>query len=177
MHPNLFRGPKGLVLLASILSFFTITPGLPAQAPPPGVLVGPNLNASIHHAAAATEIQAKAVADTARAWARRADSTFYRADNFQSDLGLIQVQFSGLRARFNWMGYLVLQTGRPYGANVTAELDAGLVLILEPLVFLENQYAAGVLDRAAIVRACRLVDEAMREWEYTLRRNAPRLNF
>ena len=165
------------IIAAAILSFFTITPGIPAQSPPPGVLVGSTLNVSIRNAAVATQAQANAVWNTARAWGRRADSSYYRADNFQSDLGLMQVQFNGLRERFNWTGYLVLQLGRPQSANVIAELDAGLNLILELLVFLENQFAAGVLDRPAIVRTCRLLDETTRDWENALKRSSSSLSF
>jgi hypothetical protein len=160
-----------------LLSFFTVTPGTPAQSPPPGVLVGSTLQASIRSAAAATQVQANAVGNTARIWGQRANSTYYGADNFQSDLGLMQVQFNGLRERFNWTGSLVLQLGRPQSANVIAELDAGLNLILELLVFLENQFAAGALDRAAIVRTCRLLNETTRDWENALKRSSSSLSF
>ena len=168
---------RSTIIAAAILSFFTINPGIPAQSPPPGVLVGSTLNASIRNATAATQVQANAVWNTARAWGRRADSPYYRGDNFQSDLGIMQVQFNGLRERFNWTGYLVLQLGRPQSANVIAELDAGLNLILELLVFLENQFAAGALDRAAIVRTCRILDETTREWENVLKRSSSSLSY
>jgi len=173
----LFQKCKGAVAAAVLLSFFSITPGTPAQSPPPGVLVGTTLQASIRNATAATQVQASAVGNTARIWGQRANSTYYRADNFQSDFGLMQVQFNGLRERFNWTGQLVLQLGRPQSANVIAELDAGLNLILELLAFLENQFAAGALDRAAIVRTCRLLDETTRNWENALKRSSSSLSF
>lgn len=170
-------GIKGVVIVAALLTFFIITPGVPGQGPPPGVLMGTTLDASIRNAATATQSQASGVANTARGWGSRANSTYYRADNFQSDFGIMRVQFAGLRERFNWMGNLVLQTGRPQGANIVAELDAGLNLILELLVFLENQFAAGALDRATIARTCQTLDQVTREWEMTLRRNSSRLSF
>ena len=67
--------------------------------------------------------------------------------------------------------------GRPQSANVIAELDAGLNLILELLVFLENQFAAGALDRVTIARTCGVLDETMRNWENALKRSSSSLSF
>ena len=165
---------RSAIVAAAIVSFFT--PGIPAQSPPAGVLVASTLSGSIRNATAATQVQANAVWNTARTSARRAESPFYNSDTFLSDLRFMEFQFNELRERFNWTGHLVLQLGRPQSANVIAELDAGLNMILELLVFLRDQFAAGVLDRPVVVRTCRLLDEATRDWENALRRSSSGLS-
>jgi hypothetical protein len=155
--------------------FFTILPGAFTQVPPAGVLVGPTPMASLRNAAAATRDQASMTRQAANAWMRNANSVNYRIDLFQSDLHTMQLQLLVLRERFDWMAYLALQLNRPNAANALAELDAGLNLIGELPLFLDEQFRAGVLDRPTLVRTCRAFENAMREWELELRKSNSRL--
>ena len=155
--------------------FLTMTSNTFAQMAPPGVLVGPTPMASLRNAAAATRDQAAMTRQSANAWVRSANSTGYRVDLLESDLHTMHLQLLALRERFDWMGFLALQVNRPNAANALAELDAGINLIGELLVFLDQQLAAGTLDRATLVRTCRAFENAMREWELGLRRCNSRL--
>ena len=73
------------------------------------------------------------------------------------------------------MGSIALQLGRPRASNAVAELDAGLSIIGELFPFMEGQFNAGTLDRNTIVRTCRSLADAMREWERELKKNSSRL--
>ena len=162
---------------AAVLAVFSVVPCTQPQAPPSGVLVGPTLSASLRNAFAATREQAGIVARTANAWSQRAGARNYPMDIFVSDLYTTQVQFGALRERFNWMGSLALQLNRPRTHNLVVELDAGLTLIAELLVFVDQQFNAGSLDAATLVRACRAFEDTMRQWERELSRNATNLSW
>jgi hypothetical protein len=175
------QGPTSSVSLRSarirlfamaILAFVAITPGVWTQVPPPGVLVGPTPAESLRNAVVATQDQAAVVESTAHTWARHASSGNYRAEHLGPDFATMRLQFQVLRERFNWMAYLALQSNRPYVNNAMAELNAGLNIISELLFFLDQQFAAGTLDHATIVRTCRAFEDAMREWEHELRRGS-----
>jgi hypothetical protein len=92
-------------------------------------------------------------------------------DQFQADFRTLQFQFQALRDRFNWMASLAVQSSRPQVHNALAELDAGLNIISELFVFLDEHFTAGTLDRATHVRTCRTLEDVMRQWEGELRRN------
>ena len=83
--------------------------------------------------------------------------------------------FQALRAQFNEMGSIALQLGRPRASNAVVELDAGLNIIAELFPFLESQFNLGTLDRNTIVRTCRSLEDAMREWERELKKNSSRM--
>ena len=160
----------------AILAFFLITTSsVWTQVAPPGVLVGPTLAASLRNAAVATRDQAVAVQNTANNWARRASSAHYRAENLEADLRTTYLQFHGLRERFNWMGSLALEANRPYANNALAELDAGLKIIEELLIFLNQQFTAGNLDRATFVRTCGTLADVVRQWDQEFRRSSSRM--
>jgi len=166
---------KRTILAVATLSLFALAPGVFTQVPPSGVLVGPNLTSSLRNAAAATREQATVVRITANTWARRANTVNYRVENLVTDLHSAQLQYQALRERFNWMASLALEARRPYANNTLAELDAGLNIIEELLFFLDQQIAAGSLDRATLVRTCGTLEEVMRQWEQEFRRSSARM--
>jgi hypothetical protein len=159
-----------LALLAPRPNAWTQYPGVP-----PPALSGSTPGANLRNAAAAVQAQLNALRTATVNWCLRADSGAYNADYFQQDFFNIQSQFQGLRAQFNWLGQLVLQLGRPRADNAVAELDAGLNIIAELLTFLDEQSAAGSLDRVTIARTARVFRDAMREWEREFRKNSSRI--
>ena len=160
---------------AFTFAFFAVTPGVWTQVPPDGVVVGPTMVASLRNAGAATRDQALIVRSTANRWARQANSVNYRVDLLLSDFHSMLLQYQMLRERFNWMASLALQANRPYAGNALAELDAGLNIIEEMMLFLDQQIGAGILDRATLVRTCLTFEDVMRQWEQELRRSCSRM--
>ena len=162
------------------LLFFSVTPGrtqYPWTPPPPTALTGPTLGASLRNATAATLSQADNVTRMADDWARRASSGGYTADQFQRDLGTLQLQSQMLRDQFTGLASLAFQLGSPRADNAVAELDAGLNIIAELSDFLVSQFQAGSLDRQTISRTCHAFAAAMEEWQRELRKNSSRLGF
>lgn len=164
-----------LWIFATVITLFTIAPGARTQVPPPGVLVGPTLAASVRNAAAATRDQAGVVAITASTCARNASSANYRIDQFMADFHTMQLQFQALQERFNWLSYLAVQLNRPQAHNALAELGAGLNIISELFAFLDQRFTAGTLDRATHARICRTLEDVMRDWERELRKGVSRM--
>jgi glucose-6-phosphate isomerase len=170
------RRTKCVWFAAAILAFFFIsTSSVWTQVAPPGVLVGPTLAASLRNAAAATKDQALAVQSTAQNWARRANTAHYRAENLEADIRTMYLQFHGLRERFNWMGGLALESKKPNAGNALAELDAGLNIIEELLVFLNQQFTAGSLDQATVARTTGTLADVMGQWGQELKRSNSRM--
>ena len=87
----------------------------------------------------------------------------------------MQLQYQALRQQFNGLGSLALQSGGPRANNAVAELDAGLGIIAELFAFLQGQFNAGTLDQKTIVRTCRALEDAMREWQRELKKNGSRI--
>ena len=174
----LFRRPRHRWIPATILLLFALTPGAWTQypwAPPPQALTGSTPGANLRNAAAAVQTQSGLVRKGAADWGRRANSAGYRTENFQQDFNNMLWQFQALRAQFNEMGSIALQLGRPRASNAVVELDAGLNIIAELFPFLESQFNLGTLDRNIIVRTCRSLEDAMREWERELKKNSSRM--
>lgn len=164
--------PRGIWFAATILAFlFVPTSSVWTQTPPPGILLGPTLAASLRNAVAATQDQAKAVQSTAENWARRANSADYGSGNVQPDMNNLSLQFLTLRERFNWMASLGLESKKRNVSNILAELDAGLNIIQELLIFMDQQFKAGSLDRATLVRTAATLADAMGLWEQELRKS------
>jgi len=144
----------------------------PGVAPP---LAGSTLGANVRNAAVATQNQLAALRNVTDNWCRRAAAANYGDADLRLDYDNVLSQFQNLRTQFNYLGQLALQLGRPRADNAVAELDAGLNIIAELFAFLQEQYAAGTLDRATVLRTARLFQKAMREWEKELRKNTSRL--
>jgi hypothetical protein len=143
--------------------------------PAPPAVIGPTLGANLRNAAAATLTQAGIVRNEASAWGRRANAASYNANQLQLDFFNMQSQYATLRTQFNWLASLAAQLAQPRAQNAVAELDAALNIIAELFTFLQQQQAAGALDRTTIVRTARAFEDAMREWERELRKNSSRL--
>jgi hypothetical protein len=169
-----FRGREFTFPLLWV-GLFGLAFGAQAQAPPSGVLVGPTIVASLRNAADATRDQGLVVRSTADAWARHANAANYRSDQLHADFRTLQLQFVALRERFVWMGNLALEANRPQAGNALAELDAGLNLIEELVLFLREHITAGTLDRITLVRTCRTFEDVMRQWDQELRRSCSRM--
>jgi hypothetical protein len=145
----------------------------PQVQPPP--LAGSTLGQNLRNAAVATQNQLTTLRTTADNWSRRAASVNYTEALLQQDLNNVLWNFQNLRMQFNYLGQLALQLGRPTVDNAVAELDAGLNIIAELFVFLGDQYAAGTLDRATVVRTARIFHRAISGWERELKKNSSRL--
>jgi hypothetical protein len=115
-----------------------------------------------------TQVQSGVVSRTAYDWRRRANAGTYPLRDFGKDFSQMQFEFNSLRQLLHWMGSLAIQVNSPAFDNAVAELDAGLRLISESLVFLENQAALGTLNRATILRTCRVLEQVTKEWEREL---------
>ena len=138
-------------------------------------LAGSTVGGSLRNAATATYSQLNALRINVDNWSRRANAGIYTDAYFRQDYANAQSQFVALRTQFNYMAELALQLGRPRAANAVAELDAGLDIIVELFVFLEEQYNAGILDRQTVVRTTQIFQRAIREWEQELRKNSSRM--
>jgi hypothetical protein len=99
----------------------------------------------------------------------------YRTEQFQADFTNMQLQYQALRQQFNGLASLALQLGTPRANNSVAELDAGLNIIAELLTFLQGQFNANTLDQRTIVRTCRALEDAMREWDRELKKSSSRI--
>ena len=164
-----------LLTLLLLLSLLTPRPNAWTQYPGTPALTGSTPGANLRNAAAAIQAQLNGLRTATDNWRLRADSAGYTAEHFQQDFFNVQSYFQGLRAQFNWLAQLALQLGRPRADNAVAELDAGLNIIAELFTFLDDQSAAGNLDRATIARTARTFRDAMREWEREFRKNSSRL--
>ena len=151
--------------LAAVIIALAFAPGVWTQVPP----------GALKNAIDSTRDQALLVRSMADEWASRANSGSYRSEHLAGDLSAMQLQFQTLRERFNYMGSLALQTGRPQAQNAVAELDAGLNIIAELFTFLDEHIRAGTLDRTTLVRTCRAFEDVMREWALELRKTRTRL--
>jgi hypothetical protein len=145
----------------------------PGAAPP--ALTGSTLGQNLRNAAAATHSQAAAAQSAAGNWQGRAGSAGYTDAQFQQDFMNIQLQFQQLRNQFNWLGELALQLGRARADNAVAELDAGLNIITELFIFLDEHFVAGTLDHATVARTAGVFQQAVREWDNELRKGSSRL--
>lgn len=161
----------GLVVLALLLlipaGWSQHYPGWQPPAP-----IGPTPGATLRNAISATLTQAGSARQTASAWSRRAKAGNYRADQFQQDLYNMQSQSQALRLQFDWLASL---TSQPRARNVVAELDAGLNIIAELFTFLQQQQAAGALDRHTVARTARAFEDTLGQWERELRQNSAQL--
>jgi len=142
---------------------------------PPSFVVGPTLADTLRNAIQATSDQARLTAQTTADMGRRAQSSAYLTQNFITDYQNLQFQFANLRSVFSQVAGLVVQLQSARAANAAAELDAGLNIIAEAFAPVQQQWQAGNLDRTTIVNMCRVLDEAMAEWQKELKKDSRRL--
>ena len=74
------------------------------------------------------------------------------------------------------MGGLVMQVQQPRAANAVAELDAGLNIIAEAFLPVEQEVQAGMVNRDTVIRMTRILDDALQVWEREFKKNSSRLN-
>jgi hypothetical protein len=146
-----------------------------SQYVPPPALTGSTLGQNLRNAAVATHTQAAALQTATDNWRRRAESPGYADAQFQQDFTNVRWHFHQLRTQFDWLGGLARQLGRPRADNATAELEAGLNIINELFIFLDDQFAAGTLDHTTVIRTARVFQEVIREWDNELQKNSSRL--
>ena len=144
-----------------------------AQLQPP--LVGSTIGQSLRNAAAATYDETAGLRMFVDHWSGRARGGSYTDANFRQDYATAVGKFSTLRTRFDYLAELALQLRRPGATSAVAKLDEGLDIIAELFAFLQEQYNAGTLDRATLVRSTAAFQKAFREWEHEARRNGSRL--
>ena len=161
---------SGLTVLLLLLLCLH-APRITGQPP----LAGSTVGQSLRNAAGATYNALRALRLTVDNWTRRANGGIYTDAYFRQDYANAQQQFVALRTQFIYLAELALQLGRPRADNAVAELDAGLNIIVELFVFLEEQYNAGTLDRQTVVRTTQIFQRAIREWELELRKNGSRM--
>ena len=94
---------------------------------------------------------------------------------FWQDYQNLQFQFQTLRSTFNLLGGMALDLQRPRAANAAAELDAGLNIIAEAFAPVQQEIQANAVNRDTVVRMCRILDEAMVEWDKELGKSDSRL--
>jgi hypothetical protein len=163
-----------MTLLALSLLFSPLPRGWSQYVPPPA-LTGSTLGQNLRNAAFATHTQAAALQTATDNWRRRAESAAYADAQFQQDFTNVHRHFQQLRTQFDWLGGLARQLGRPRADNAVAELEAGLSIINELFIFLDDQFAAGTLDHTTVIRTARVFQDAIREWDNELHKNSSRL--
>jgi len=68
-----------------------------------------------------------------------------------------------------------LESKKPNASNALAELDAGLNIIEELLVFLDQQFNAGNLDHSTLVRTSGTLADVMGQWGQEFKRSSSRM--
>ena len=162
-------------VVSTLVFLSLIAPLQNASTQNPPALTGSTAGTNLRNAAAATQTQLNVLLVASDNWQRRAGSANYNQDQFHQDFNNVQAQFQALRTQFNWLAELALQLGRARANNAVAELDAGLNIIAELFVFLQEQDAAGALDRATVVRTARAFHQAIQEWDREFRKSSSRL--
>lgn len=169
-------------LFGIIGSWLVVTPcanaqlvgGWPSGTPAPFVQ-GPTVKDTLRNAVQAASDQARLTAQTANEMARRARSPGYQTQNFVADYQNLEIQFQNLRSIISQVVSIVPQIQSARAANAVAELDAGLNIIAEGFTPMQQEYQAGTLSRDTIVRCCRVLNEAILEWQKELKKDSRRL--
>lgn len=172
------RARRALLLLlpvVAITGLAALAQWPPGWAPPP-TLSGATLGDNIRNTVRSTSAAADAVRRSARDWQNRVGYMGYQGTYYQQDYANVWFQFQNLRGQFNVLAALANQVGKARASNAVAELDNGLNIISELFTYLQNQSAAGALDRATVARVCRAMDDALGEWQGELKRSASRMN-
>jgi hypothetical protein len=136
--------------------------------------VDPRLDA-IRQAVETTHNHTKYVRADARTLGRRITDEQYTPEAFMVDYRELQVQFQKLTGTFDWLAKLVSQIDHPSVKNAVAEMDAGLKIIAEAFVPVQEQIDSGTIERATIEQMTRILDSAIGEWDSELKRNRYRL--
>ena len=136
--------------------------------------VDPRL-ARIRQAVETTHNHTKYVRADARALGRRIADEQYTPEAFMVDYANLQLQFQKLVGTFDLLAKLVSHIDHPSVANAVAEMDAGLKIIAEAFIPVQQQIDSGPIDRTTIAQMARILDAALGEWDSELKRNRYRL--
>ena len=106
---------------------------------------------------------------------QRARGAAYEMQNFLADYQNLDYQFQSLRATFHALGQLALQLQTPRAANAVAELEAGLNIIAEAFLPMQQDLQAGAFNPDTIQRMGQALNDALIEWQKELKRCSSRL--
>ena len=146
-----------------------------AGGPPLPFLQGPDLASTLRNGAQMASDQSCLTAQFAKDMGRRARSAGYLMQNLWTDYQNLEIHFQNLRTTFNALGELALQLQSPRAANAAAELQAGLNIISEAFVPVQQEMQAGALNRDTVLRMCQVTNEALLEWQKELKKCSSRL--
>jgi len=138
-------------------------------------LQGPTLEATLRNGVQASINQARLTAQTAKEMESRAKGVGYQRQNLWTDYQNLEIHFQNLRTTFHAVANLSLQLQSASAANAAAELEAGLNIISEAFVPVQQEMQAGTVNRDTVVRMCQVLDEALLEWQKELKRASSRL--
>ena len=130
---------------------------------------------TIRQAVETTQNQVKYVRADARTLGRRISDEKYTPEAFMLDYRDLQIQFQKLTGTFDWLAKLAAQFDHPSVANAVAEMDAGLKIIAEAFVPVQQEIDAGTIERTTIAQMTRILDSAIGEWSSEMKRNQYRL--
>ena len=130
---------------------------------------------TVRQAVETTQNQTKYVRADARTLGRRISDEQYTPEAFMVDYRSLQMQFQKLAGTFDWLAKLVSQFEHPSVANAVAEMDAGLKIIAEAFLPVQQEIDAGTIERTTIAQMTRILDSAIGEWASELKRNQYRL--
>ena len=171
-----FRAVAALWLLVAAWSASAqVVGGWPIYAPPPPFVQGPTLGATLFNAAQLTSDQARFTATAAVQMEGRARGATSRMQYFSTDYQNLQLQFQNLRGTFNQLAAWVPQLQSPRAANAVAELDAGLNIIAEAFIPVQQEIQAGTLNRNTVIRMCQVLKESLDLWRKELKKSSSRL--
>ena len=176
MKPNTKARKVHLLVCCAVIAVGgAIAQLISAPGTPSSFVQGPTIADTLRNGAQASSDQARMTAQTAVEMGRRARSAGYQSQNFAADFQNLQFQFQNLRTVFSQVAAFVPQLQSPRASNAAAELDAGLNIIAEAFVPVQQQWQAGTLDRQSVVLMCEVLNEALREWQKELKKNSRRL--
>jgi prefoldin subunit 5 len=150
-----------------------VTPPYPGTALP--FLQGPDLVSTLRNGAQMASDQSRSTAQFAKDLSQRARSVGYQMQNLGTDYQNLEFQFQSLRATFNALGQLAQQLQTPRAANAVAELEAGLNIIAEAFIPVQQEMQANVLNRDSVVRMGQVMNEALLVWQKELKKCSSRL--
>ena len=162
-----------LAIAASRATAQFVAPWYPGTPLP--FLQGPDLAATLRNGAQMASDQSRVTAQFAKEMSRRARSAAYEMQNFLADYQNLDYQFQHLRSTFNALQQLALQLQSPRAANAAAELEAGLNIISEAFIPMQQEIQAGAFNPDTVQRMCQALNEALLEWQKELKKCSSRL--
>jgi hypothetical protein len=138
-------------------------------------LQGPTLADTLRNGAKMASDQSRLAAQFAREMSQRARRGGYQMQSFSAEFQNLVYQFRNLRYTFNALGQLALQLQSSRAANAAAKLEAGLNIIAEGFLPMQEEMQAGAFNPDTVQRMCAALNEALLEWQKELKRCSSRL--